>query len=429
MLSVLYKIAAAAIANRIKPYLTKLISETQTGFVSGRYIGESTRLVCDIMDFAERHDISGQLMLIHFEKAFDSISMNFIYNTLKFFGFGNNLVRWVQLFNQDITARVLQCGFMSDSINIERGCRQGDPISPYLYILAGQVQSILISQCVEIKGINIKGQEFKIIQYADDTTLFLDGSCSSFDAALNILESFGSISGLNVIKGKTKLVWVGKKKPCKDKLKKSGFQWGYTQFDLLGLTFSVDLSEIIDLNFKAKILEIKELIKIWNKRYLTPLGKITVIKTFLLAKLNHLFLTLPNPGKASIGELNDLFHKFIWSNKPDKINRKTITLRNHSGGLNMINLELFQRSLTTNWLRKIVQEENTPWRKLFQFTINSEIEKNCSLGPEYILSLKRKTGNKFWLHTFDAWYHVLSVQQIVTSEHLHRTPLWYNNKI
>ena len=314
MLSVLYKIAAAAIANRIKPYLTKLISETQTGFVSGRHIGESTRLVYDIMDFTERHDISGQLMLIDFEKAFDSISWNFIYKTLKFFGFGNNLVRWVQLFNQDITARVLQCGFMSDAINIERGCRQGDPISPYLYILAGQVQSILISQCDEIKGINIKGQEFKIIQYADDTTLFLDGSCSSFDAALNILEIFGSISGLNVNKDKTKLVWIGTKKHCKDKLKKSGFQWGCTQFDLLGLTFSVNLSEMIDLNFKAKILEIKELIKIWNKRYLTPLGKITVIKTFLLAKLNHLFLTLPNPGKAFIGELNDLFHKFIWSN-------------------------------------------------------------------------------------------------------------------
>ena len=146
------------------------------------------------------------------------------------------------------------------------------PISPYLYILVGQIQFILISQCVEIKGINIKGQEFKIIQYADDTTLFLDGSSSSFEAALNILEIFGSISGLNVNKDKTKLVWIGKKH-CKDKLKKSGFQWGCTQVDFLGLTFSVDLSKMIELNFKAQILEIKELIKIWNKRYLTPLGK------------------------------------------------------------------------------------------------------------------------------------------------------------
>ena len=117
------------------------------------------------------------------------------------------------------------------------------------------------------------------------------------------------------------------------------------------------------------------------------------------------------------------------TNKPDKINKKTITLKNRSGGVNMINLELFQRSLKTNWLRKIVQEENTPWRTLFQCTIHFEIEKICSLRPEYILSLKRKTGNKFWLHTFDAWHHVLRVQKIVTSEHLHRTPLWYYSKI
>ena len=74
LISVLYKIAAAAIADMVKPYLTRLISDTQTGFVSGRYIGESTRLVYDIIDFEERHDVSGQLMLIDIEKAFDSIS-------------------------------------------------------------------------------------------------------------------------------------------------------------------------------------------------------------------------------------------------------------------------------------------------------------------------------------------------------------------
>ena len=57
------------------------------------------------------------------------------------------------------------------------------------------------------------------------------------------------------------------------------------------------------------------------------------------------------------------------------------------------------------------------------------MKKNPSLGPEYILSLKQKTDNKFWLHAFDAWYHVLNAQQIITSEHLHRAPLWYNSKI
>ena len=59
----------------------------------------------------------------------------------------------------------------------------------------------------------------------------------------------------------------------------------------------------------------------------------------------------------------------------------------------MINLELFQRS-------QIFQEENTPWRKLFQVTINSEIDKICSRGPEYILSLKQKSDNKIFVTYF-----------------------------
>ena len=154
-----------------------------------------------------------------------------------------------------------------------------------IYILVGQIQSILISQCIDVKGISINNLEFKITQYADDTTLFLDGSHSSLQAALNILEIFGSISGLKVNTDKTKLIWIGKKKHCKDKLITKGLQWGCTQFDLLGLTFSVDLDSMLDLNLSAKLTEIKDLINIWNRRYLTPIGKVTVIKTFFSGQI------------------------------------------------------------------------------------------------------------------------------------------------
>ena len=68
MLSVLYKLASAAIANRLKPYLDNLINKTQNGFVPGRYIGECTRLVFDIMNYAEKHNLPGMLVLIDFER-------------------------------------------------------------------------------------------------------------------------------------------------------------------------------------------------------------------------------------------------------------------------------------------------------------------------------------------------------------------------
>lgn len=74
LLNVLYKIASGCIANRIKTVLYKLINEDQTGFLKGRFIGENVRMIYDIMQYTEQNQIPGLLMLIDFEKAFDTIS-------------------------------------------------------------------------------------------------------------------------------------------------------------------------------------------------------------------------------------------------------------------------------------------------------------------------------------------------------------------
>ena len=77
LLNTVYKIASASIANRLKTVLDKLINKDQSGFISGRYIGDNTRLVYDLMQFVEENNIPGLLLLIDFEKAFDSLSWSF----------------------------------------------------------------------------------------------------------------------------------------------------------------------------------------------------------------------------------------------------------------------------------------------------------------------------------------------------------------
>ena len=143
MLLSIYKLASAAFANRIKPLLNYLIDSTQTSFILGQNIGENTHLVYDIIHTTEKLNIPGLLVSIDFQKAFDSISWEFIFKTLSYLGFGPNFQRCIELLNTDIKANVLQSGFLSDNINIQRGCRQGDPISMYLFIIVAQILTYL----------------------------------------------------------------------------------------------------------------------------------------------------------------------------------------------------------------------------------------------------------------------------------------------
>ena len=85
LLNVIYKLASGCIANRLKNVLPFLIHESQTGFLSGRFIGENIRLLYDTLLYTELKDIPGMLLVVDFEKAFDSVSHNFLFSVLNFF--------------------------------------------------------------------------------------------------------------------------------------------------------------------------------------------------------------------------------------------------------------------------------------------------------------------------------------------------------
>ena len=170
-----------------------LIDKDQTGFVKGRFIGENTRLIYDIMSYTEKHKIPGLLMMIDFEKAFDTLSFDFINKTLDFFKFGPMIQKWVSLFYKGAETAVQLNGFLSNFFKIGRGCRQGDPLSPYIFILCAEILAIKIRNSKSIKGIVINGTEYKISQFADDTSLLLDCSDQSLQCTLNILYDFSRI--------------------------------------------------------------------------------------------------------------------------------------------------------------------------------------------------------------------------------------------
>ena len=161
LLNVVYKLASAVIANRIKVVLNSLIHEDQKGFISGRFIGENVKLIYDILFETKSQNLPGLILSVDFEKAFDTVSWKFIEKVLDYFNFGPSVKSWIKLFQNGSESCIIQNGHMSDFLQLKRGCRQGDPLSPYIFILCAEILGKLIRKNQTLKGIIINGKEFR----------------------------------------------------------------------------------------------------------------------------------------------------------------------------------------------------------------------------------------------------------------------------
>ena len=133
-----------------------------------------------------------------------------------------------------------------------------------------------------VKRIKVGNKEFVISQYADDTSLILDGSETSIKNALLVLKFYAKIFGLDVNVDKTSVIWIGSMRNsniilCKD----YSLHWGKETFLLLGITMSTRLQDIVEMKYQEKLPILPSIFNSWSKRILTPLGKLVVIKSVL----------------------------------------------------------------------------------------------------------------------------------------------------
>ena len=128
MLNVDIKILSKALAKRLKEVLPCLISAQQTAYVQNRNIGESGRLISDIIEISNTRQMEGFLVTMDVEKAFDSLDHKFLISVLKKFGFGQNFISWIEIILKNQESCVINSGTTTKYFKLNRGAHQGDPI-------------------------------------------------------------------------------------------------------------------------------------------------------------------------------------------------------------------------------------------------------------------------------------------------------------
>ena len=224
----------------------------------------------------------------------------FIHKTLQHFNFGPSLVKCINTFYNNSESCVLNNGWSSNFFKLERGVRQGCPLSPYLFILCVEILAEKIRTCQNIKGINVCGEKIKISQYADDTTLILDGSNEAFTSSLQVLDDFRKISGLKLNDKKTEVLWIGANKGSGVKKKAKA----------LGVWFSTNPEEVTSVNFSEKQVKITNCLSCWGNRRLSLMGKITVLKSLIASQLVYILSPLPTEH-CILNEINKAFFNFF----------------------------------------------------------------------------------------------------------------------
>jgi mannosylglycoprotein endo-beta-mannosidase len=308
------------------------------------------------------------LLKLDISKAFDSVRWDYLISLMQHRGFPPKWCNWIAAILSTSTSRVLLNGTPLPAIQHGRGLRQGDPLSPLLFVLAIDPLQKLIEQATATNLLSKLGSKvaiFSVSLYADDAAIFMKPTKKDVINMERILRNFGEASGLRTNLQKTQLISIR----CQNVDLHSlllDLPVTRTSFPLRYLGLSLSVRSLKKVDFQPLMDKATRKLSVWAGRNLTQAGRVSLTKSVLSSQPVY-FLTAVRPNKKILEDLDKLRRCFLWAGDKQltggkcKVNWTRSCLPKENGGLGIPNLDKFARALRLRWLWHQWVSTDKPW--------------------------------------------------------------------
>ncbi|RVW45169.1 putative ribonuclease H protein [Vitis vinifera] len=340
----------------MKKVVGKVVSTSQNAFVKGRQILDASLIANEVIDTWQKQKEKGIICKLDIEKAYDSINWKFLVKVLQKMGFGSKWVGWMWSCLSSAKFSVLVNGVPAGFFPSTKGLRQGDPLSPYLFIMGMEVLDVLIRRAVEggfLSGCNIR-----------DHLTYLGWILFWFEAA----------SGLRINLAKSEIIPVGEVEEVEELAVELGCRVGTLPSQYLGLPLGApNRAPYIWDGVEERV---RRRLALWKRQYISKGGRVTLIKS-TLASMPIYQMSIFRMPKVVVRRIEKVQRDFLWGGgnmerKVHLVKWEVVCTDKDKGGLGLRKLALLNKALLGKWIWRYACDKNNLWRQVIKVKYGQE---------------------------------------------------------
>lgn len=370
--NVLFKIITKAMVGRLKGMMNKLIGPAQSSFIPGRLSADNIVVVQEaVHSMRKKQGQKGWMLLkLDLEKAYDRVRWDFLEDTLRVAGLPEAWVRRIMECVSGPSMSILWNGEKTESFKPLRGLRQGDLLSPYLFVLCMERLCHLIDEAVEDKKwkpirLSRGGPQLSHICFADDLILFAEASVSQIRVIKSVLETFCRASGQKVSLPKSKIFFsqnVARERG--EQISREGGIASTRELEkYLGMPI---LQKRINKDTFGEVLQkVASRLAGWKKQTLSLAGRVTLTKAVLSSIPVHQMSTIYLPA-STLEKLDSLSRNFVWGGGQHLVAWDKICRPKTDGGLGIRKSREMNKALVAKVGWRLLNDNNSLWARVLR---------------------------------------------------------------